>query len=120
MANALIRGLSQTSVAHIDQAASDLGLSRNEYLRRKLEAETQAREECSVTAADWQRSAEAFADLCDPTVMASAWPYPMADDKSACTRLQSGQSTEVVEWSQKISRGLGRLASIARPRSPTS
>jgi hypothetical protein len=37
MANILIRDLSQEAVDRIDAAAANLGLSRNEYLRRKLE-----------------------------------------------------------------------------------
>ncbi len=73
MANILIRGLSQTAIDRIDKAALNLGLSCNEYLRRKFEAKIQANERVGVTAADWQRSAEAFADLGDPTVMDAAW-----------------------------------------------
>ena len=37
MPNILIRDLSQEAVDRIDAAAADLGLSRNEYLRRKFE-----------------------------------------------------------------------------------
>ncbi len=37
MANILIRDLSQEAVDRIDAAAAGLGLSRNEYLRRKFE-----------------------------------------------------------------------------------
>jgi hypothetical protein len=73
MPNILIRDLSQDAVDRIDAAASDLGLSRNEYLRRKLEGATGPAAERAVTAEDWQRSAEAFADLADPTVMETAW-----------------------------------------------
>lgn len=73
MPNILIRDLSQDAVDRIDAAAADLGLSRNEYLRRKLEGGTSPAAERAVTAEDWQRSAEAFADLADPTVMETAW-----------------------------------------------
>ena len=73
MPNILIRDLSQEAVDRIDTAAANLGLSRNEYLRRKFEEGTAPSGERTVTAEDWQRSAEAFADLADPTVMDAAW-----------------------------------------------
>jgi hypothetical protein len=73
MPNILIRDLSQEAVDHIDAAAANLGLSRNEYLRRKFEEGTGPTGERTVTAEDWQQSAEVFADLADPTVMDAAW-----------------------------------------------
>jgi hypothetical protein len=73
MPNILIRDLSQEAVDRIDAAAANLGLSRNEYLRRKFEEGTSATRERTVTAEDWQRSAEVFADLADPAVMEAAW-----------------------------------------------
>lgn len=73
MPNILIRDLSQEAVERIDTAAVDLGLSRNEYLRRKLEEGASPVGEREVTDEDWQRSAEVFADLIDPTVMEAAW-----------------------------------------------
>ena len=73
MPNILIRDLSQEAVEHIDAAAADLGLSRNEYLRRKFEQAVTGRVERRVTAEDWRRSAETFADLADPDVMDAAW-----------------------------------------------
>jgi hypothetical protein len=73
MPNILIRDLSQEAVDRIDAAAANLGLSRNEYLRRTFEEDLGASAGQVVTAEDWQRSAEAFADLADPTVMETAW-----------------------------------------------
>jgi hypothetical protein len=73
MPNILIRDLSQEAVDRIDTAAANLGLSRNEYLRRKLDEGTSPASERAVTAVDWQRSAEVFADLADPAVMEAAW-----------------------------------------------
>lgn len=73
MPNILVRDLSQEAVDRIDSAAANLGLSRNEYLRRKLEEGTGPAREQTVTAQDWQRSADVFADLADPTVMDTAW-----------------------------------------------
>ncbi|GAB04320.1 hypothetical protein GOAMR_19_00070 [Gordonia amarae NBRC 15530] len=71
--NVLIRGISEAAVERIDAEASALGLSRNEYLRRKLEGTAMVPTDVSVTAGDWQRSAETFADLADPDVMDAAW-----------------------------------------------
>ncbi len=73
MPNILIRDLSQEAVDRIDAAAANLGVSRNEYLRRKFEENVPASGRRNVTAEDWQRSAEVFADLGDPAIMEAAW-----------------------------------------------
>lgn len=73
MPNILVRDLSQEAVDRIDAAAANLGLSRNEYLRRKFEEDVASSGRQSVTAEDWQRSAEIFADLADPAVIDTAW-----------------------------------------------
>jgi hypothetical protein len=73
MPNVLIRDLSQEAVDRIDAEAAGQGLSRNEYLRRKLEEGTRPTADRTVTSEDWQRSAEVFADLADPAVMDTAW-----------------------------------------------
>ncbi|OIN81409.1 hypothetical protein K3U93_10545 [Mycobacterium malmoense] len=73
MPDVLIRGLSEEAVENIDAAAAALGLSRNEYLRRTFERAAVQPVKKTVTAEDWQRSAETFADLADPDVMAAAW-----------------------------------------------
>ena len=73
MPNILIRDLSQDAIHRIDAAAADLGLSRNEYLRRKFEEGSRPTGEQAITDEDWERSAEVFADLADSTVMAAAW-----------------------------------------------
>lgn len=73
MANVLIRGLSPAAVERIDADAAALGLSRNEFLRRKLEGEARPSPGAKLTAEDWDRSAAAFADLADPAVMDAAW-----------------------------------------------
>ena len=72
MTNVLIRGLSDETVARIDRSAAELGLSRNEYLRRRLEGD-EPRPVAKVTAGDWKRSAEVLADLADQDIMADAW-----------------------------------------------
>jgi hypothetical protein len=71
--NILVRDLSQEAIDRIDAAAADLGLSRNEYLRRKFEAGARPTGDQVITDEDWRRSAEAFADLADPTVIDAAW-----------------------------------------------
>jgi len=73
MTNVLIRGLSDAAVERIDVEASALGLSRNEFLRRRLEGATDARPDVALTAADWGRSAVVFGDLGDSEVMDAAW-----------------------------------------------
>ncbi|MER7166467.1 hypothetical protein ABT336_10440 [Micromonospora sp. NPDC000207] len=73
MPNILVRDLSQEAVDRIDALAANLGLSRNEYLRRKFEENLTPVGEQTVTAEDWDRSAEAFADLADPALMEAAW-----------------------------------------------
>mgnify|MGYP002176058207 CR=1 FL=1 len=72
MTNVLVRGLSDEAVARIDRSAEELGLSRNEYLRRHLEG-VGPRPAAKVTEESWKRSAEVLADLADPDIMADAW-----------------------------------------------
>ncbi|HVE47599.1 MAG TPA: antitoxin [Acidimicrobiales bacterium] len=71
MPNVLIRDLPDHVVAAIDANAARLGLSRNEYLRRELAA--QSRPHTRVTVDDLKRSAEVFADIANPDVMSGAW-----------------------------------------------
>lgn len=73
MTNVLIRGLSEAAVERIDAEAMALGLSRNEFLRRRLEQDASAPVAATITADDWSRSAAAFGDLADPGVMDDAW-----------------------------------------------
>lgn len=74
MTDILIRGLSTQSVARLDAKAAQLGLSRNEYLRRQLD-QVASEEEASVliTPADLQRASRAASDLDDADVMSAAW-----------------------------------------------
>lgn len=73
MQNILVRGLSDEAVKHIDSEAHNLGLSRNEFLRRKIEQTTDSPQKESLTQADWSLAAEVLADLSDPEVMDAAW-----------------------------------------------
>ncbi|WP_245580177.1 hypothetical protein [Arthrobacter castelli] len=69
----LIRGLSDETIARIDRSAQELGLSRNEYLRRRLEGDAPRATTTKTTEEEWKRSGEIFADLADPDIMADAW-----------------------------------------------
>lgn len=75
MTDILIRGLSDESVARIEEQASKLGLSRNEYLRRQLDtvAEFPPQSNATVTPDDVRRASHAARDLDDPDVMSAAW-----------------------------------------------
>ena len=74
MADVLIRGLSEAAVARIDAEAASHGLSRNEFLRRRFEAERPPSSLAGeLTIADLRRAAEAVKDLGDPQVMDAAW-----------------------------------------------
>lgn len=73
MPDILIRGLASATVEHIDTAATRLGLSRNEYLRRHLDANVPATDRPRLTVDDLRRASDATADLLDPTVMDAAW-----------------------------------------------
>ena len=67
------RGIADQLDRRIDAEAAALGLSRNEFLRRRLEQDASSPVTATVTADDWSRSAAAFGDLADPDVMDDAW-----------------------------------------------
>jgi len=67
----LIRDVAESTVAEIDRRASDLGVSRNEYLRRWLDTEMRIVQ--PVTAEDLRRFGRLARDLADPDVMREAW-----------------------------------------------
>ncbi|SON61875.1 Antitoxin VapB2 [Mycobacterium simulans] len=74
MPDVLIRGLSRAAVARIDAEAAAHGLSRNEYLVRRFEAErSPSGSGARLTIEDLRRAAEAAQDLDDPDVMEGAW-----------------------------------------------
>jgi hypothetical protein len=71
MSDILIRDVAESTVAEIDRRAGDLGISRNEYLRRWLD--TGMRTPQPVTAEDLRRVSRLARDLADPDVMREAW-----------------------------------------------
>ncbi len=72
MTDMLIRDVPDEVVAAVDAHASRLGISRSEYVRRRL-AQDAAVPGSAVTAQDLTRFAEVFSDLDDPDVMSRAW-----------------------------------------------
>jgi hypothetical protein len=68
----LIRNVSEDDLARIDERAARLGLSRGEYLRRRI-AQDAARDEVSLSVADLERAAILSRDLLDDAVMRDAW-----------------------------------------------
>lgn len=72
MSDVLIRDVPDEVLSAIDHQASNLGLSRNEYLRRQL-TQVVCRTHEGVTAADLRRFSHTVRDLGDPDVMDQAW-----------------------------------------------
>ena len=72
MSDVLIRDVPDDVLAAIDANAGRLGLSRTQYLRRKL-AQDAAASAASVTGDDLRAFSASFADLADEDVMSAAW-----------------------------------------------
>jgi hypothetical protein len=72
VADVLIRDVPDDVVAALDANAARLGLSRSEYLRRRL-AHDLTDAPLPVSVDDLAGFADTFADLTDPDVMARAW-----------------------------------------------
>jgi plasmid stability protein len=72
MTDVLIRDVPDDVIAALDTRAGRLGLSRSEYVRRRL-AQDAATASSPVEVADLARFADTFGDLADPDVMSRAW-----------------------------------------------
>ena len=72
MTDVLIRDVGEEDLARVDKRAARLGLSRSEYLRRRI-VQDASREEGRTTVADLQRAAVLSRDLLDEKVMRDAW-----------------------------------------------
>lgn len=72
MSDLLIRDIPDGVLAALDKQAARLGLSRAEYVRRRL-AQDAAMAAISVVADDWRRFAPPDSDLGDPEVMDLSW-----------------------------------------------
>ncbi len=72
MTDVLVRDVPDEVITALDSRAASLGLSRSEYLRRRLAQEAMSSTQ-PMTAAHLAAFAETFADLVDPEVMKGAW-----------------------------------------------
>jgi hypothetical protein len=72
MTDMLIRDVPDDVIAALEAHARRLGLSRTEYVRRRL-AQDAAVSDSAVTTGDLTRFADTFGDLTDPDVMSQAW-----------------------------------------------
>jgi plasmid stability protein len=72
MTDVLVRDVPEEVVAALDARAARLGISRSEYLRRRLTQEAVSAPQ-SVTVEHLVTFAETFRDLADPEVMKGAW-----------------------------------------------
>lgn len=72
MPDLLIRDVPDDVIAALDAHARRLGLSRGEYVRRRLAQEV-ATHTSPVSVQDLARFADIFDDLADPEVTSQAW-----------------------------------------------
>jgi len=72
MTDVLIRDVPDDVLAAVDARAGRLGLSRSEYVRRRLAQDATA-PDAAVTTADLARFSELFANLADRDLMDQAW-----------------------------------------------
>ena len=72
MTDILIRDVPDDVVTALDAHARRLGLSRSEYVRRKL-AQDAAVSDSPVSTGELARFADTFGDLADQDVMSQAW-----------------------------------------------
>jgi hypothetical protein len=72
MSDVLIRDVPDNVLAALDQLAGRLGLSRTEYIRRRL-AQDARTARTTVTTDDWRRFADTYSDLANPAVIDRAW-----------------------------------------------
>ena len=72
MTDVLIRDVPEEVLRALDAHANRLGISRNEYVRRRLTQDAVAGTR-PVAVADLKRLSETLADLGDEHVMTTAW-----------------------------------------------
>ena len=72
MAEVLIRDVPEAVLAGVDAHAARLGLSRVEYIRRRLASDA-ASSRTSVSVDDLRSFADRFTDLADVEIMGEAW-----------------------------------------------
>lgn len=72
MPDILIRDVPDAVLASIDSRAAELGLTRPEFLRRRL-AQEAMRSQVEVTFEQLLAASQMAQDLADPDIMARAW-----------------------------------------------
>lgn len=72
MTDVLVRNVPEDVVAALESKAARLGLSRSEFLRRRL-AQEAVSESARVAVEDLAAFARTFADLGDSEIMRGAW-----------------------------------------------
>ncbi len=72
MPDILIRDVPEAVLAEVDAHAARLGISRVEYIRRRLTVDA-ATSRAQVTAQHLRKFADRFVDLADEEVMDAAW-----------------------------------------------
>jgi hypothetical protein len=72
MADVLIRDVPEAVLAGVDAHAARLGISRVEYIRRRLAADA-ATARAPVSIDDLRKFAQRFGDLANAEVMGAAW-----------------------------------------------
>jgi len=72
MSDVLIRDVPEDVLVALDALAEGMGLSRTEYIRRRL-AQDAHTARLPVTVEDLRRFGEAFGDLGDDDLMRKAW-----------------------------------------------
>jgi hypothetical protein len=72
MTDVLIRGVPDDDLSIIDRRAARLGLSRGEYLRRRIVQDAR-RQQAEIDVDVLKRAADLAQDLLDDTVMREAW-----------------------------------------------
>ena len=71
MAEILVRGIPEQTIAEIDRCAREGGITRNEYLLQLLDREF--RPQVMVTDDDLSRLRRLASDVTEPDVMRQAW-----------------------------------------------
>ena len=72
MPDVLIRDIPEAVLVGVDAHAARLGISRVEYIRRRLAADA-ATSSAHVSTQDLRKFADRFADLADEALMDAAW-----------------------------------------------
>ena len=72
MSDVLIRDIPDDVLAALDALASRLGISRSEYIRRRLAQDARSAR-ATVSVEDLRRFGENFGDLGNAEVMRAAW-----------------------------------------------